>query len=172
MLHIFHYEAMQGQGGRGSRWVHYIGGVGGCLPNLDQTLYLNIVLNLHYIKIYYIILYYIILYYIILLFSYHILLDYAILFYNTDIIAYQIYHFTFCLFFQTKCFRSYFDLLQMFFLQYHILDLIILQCSIFLPKLMIVYVPTSYSVCFFCLCYIIRSCVVNSLCQCSIFRYS
>ena len=54
------------------------------------------------------------------------------------------------LFFQTKCFRSYFDLLQMFyfyFLQYHILDLIILQCSIFLPKLMIVYVPTLYSVC-------------------------
>ena len=51
--------------------------------------------------------------------------------------------------FQTKCFRSYFDLLQMFFWQYHILDLIILQCSIFLPKLMIVYVPTSYSVCFY-----------------------
>ena len=46
-LHIYHYEAMQGQGphfpptggrgGRGSRWVHYIGGGwGGGLPNLDH----------------------------------------------------------------------------------------------------------------------------------------
>ena len=54
-LHIYHYEAIQGQGphflptrkatihihrgrgGRGSIWVHYIaGGWGGCLPNLDH----------------------------------------------------------------------------------------------------------------------------------------
>ena len=54
-LHIYHYEAMQGQGpqfpptrkatihihrgrgGRGSRWVHYIGGGwGGGLPDLDH----------------------------------------------------------------------------------------------------------------------------------------
>ena len=64
-LHIYHYEAIQGQGphflptrkatihihrgrgGRGSIWVHYIaGGWGGCLPNLDHM----------YIYIFYIIL--------------------------------------------------------------------------------------------------------------------